>query len=77
MFDKNTRRAILVTALGVSLYVGLMNLPTVLAFLGELIGLIRPVIVGGILALLIHVPMNGIRRRLTAWYSSRGIALSF
>ncbi len=69
MFDKSTKRAILVTALGVSLYVGLMNLPTVLAFLGELISLIQPVIVGGILALFIHVPMNGIQKWLTKFYS--------
>ncbi len=65
MFDKQTKRAVLVTAIGVCLFVALLNLPAVLAFLGEMLGVIMPVIAGGILALFIHVPMNGIQNALT------------
>ncbi len=71
MIDRRTKQAMLVTVLGVSLYVGLMNLSVVIAFVGELIGLIRPVIAGSILALFIHVPMKGIQKKLTAFFSSR------
>ncbi len=71
MFDKRTKQAALVTALGVGLYVGLMNLSIVLSFLAKLVGLIRPVIVGGILALFIHVPMSSMQRSLTDFFSKR------
>ncbi len=68
MLDKRTTQALLVTALGVCLYVGLMNLSAVLTALGKLVGLIQPVIVGGILALFLHVPMNAIQKKLTRFY---------
>lgn len=62
--NMNMKQAAWVTALGVSLFAALMNLSDVLAFARECIGLILPVIVGGILALFIHVPMNGIKKHL-------------
>lgn len=71
MFDKRTKRYILVTAIGVSLYVALMNLTAVVSFVGELVRLVRPVIAGSILALFVHVPMNSIQKKLTSFYSSR------
>lgn len=71
MIDKRTKQAMLVTALGVCLYVALVNLHSVLSVLGELMGLVQPVIVGGILALFIHVPMNGIQKRLTKFFRKR------
>ena len=54
----------MVTVIGVSLFAALMNLSVVLEFAGKLIGLILPVIAGGILALFINVPLNAIEKRL-------------
>ncbi len=68
MFDKQAKRAVLVTAIGVCLFVALLKLPAVLAFLGELLGVIMPVLAGGILALFIHVPMNGMKNALTRFF---------
>lgn len=62
------KQSILVTVLGVSLFAALMNLSAVLSVAGKLIGLILPVIVGGILALFIHVPMNGIKKLLLRFF---------
>lgn len=63
MEDK-TKQNLIVTVVGVSLFVALMNFSAVLGFLGKIINLVLPVIVGGILALFINVPMNGIEKRL-------------
>lgn len=41
-----------------------MNLGTVLSYMGKVVSIVMPVIVGGILALFIHVPMKGIENRL-------------
>ena len=46
------------------MFVALMNLGTVLSYMGEVVSIVMPVIVGGILALFIHVPMKGIENRL-------------
>ena len=43
------------------LFVALMHLTTVLSFLGNLVSLVLPVLIGSILALFISVPMNGIQ----------------
>ncbi len=74
--DKQTKRLLAVTALGICLYVALMNLSAVLAFLGKMVGLISSVIAGAILALFIHVPMNGIKKRLLRFFQARGSRLS-
>ena len=41
-----------------------MNLGTVLSYMGKVVSIVMPVIVGGILALFIHVTMKGIENRL-------------
>ena len=41
-----------------------MNLGTVLSYKGKVVSIVMPVIVGGILALFIHVLMKGIENRL-------------
>ena len=59
-----TKQYLLVTVVGVSLFAALMNLPAVLGFAKGIAGLLLPIIAGGILALFINVPMNGIENRL-------------
>ena len=63
--DTRTKHNLLVTIIGITLFVALMNLSAVLRFAGNIIRLILPVIVGGILALFVSVPMNGVEKRLT------------
>ena len=62
--EPKTKQYLIVSAVSVTLFVALMNLSAVLAFVGSFIDLIAPVIAGGILALFINVPMRGIERRL-------------
>lgn len=62
--DKKTKQNLLVTVMGVSLFVALMNLSAVLGCVGKLMDLLLPVIAGGILALFISVPANGVKKRL-------------
>ena len=59
-----TKQCLLVTVVGVSLFVALMNLPAVLGVARNLIGLVLPIIAGSILALFISVPMNGIKKQM-------------
>ena len=58
--DKRTKRCLSVTVVGVVLFVALMNLSSVINFLGGIVKLILPIIAGGILAMFISVPKNGI-----------------
>lgn len=62
--ESKTKQYLIVTVTGVTLFVALLNYSTVLTFVGKVIDLILPVIVGGILALFINVPMRGIEKRL-------------
>ena len=41
-----------------------MNLGTVLSYMGKVVSIVMPVIVVGILALFIHVPIKGFENRL-------------
>lgn len=59
-----TKQYVIVTVIGVTLFAALLNFSAVLAFAGKIINLVLPVIVGGILALFINVPMRGIEKRL-------------
>ena len=65
--EPKTKQYLIVSAVSVTLFVALMNLSSVLAFVGRFIDLIAPVIAGGILALFINVPMRGIERRRWHW----------
>ena len=62
MLDKRTKQNLLVTVVGIGLFAVLMNLRMVLDLLGEVIGIVLPIIAGSILALFISVPMNGVKR---------------
>lgn len=61
---KNTKKYLLMIVVGVCLFAVLMNLSAVLSFGRKIIFLILPVIVGGILALFVNVPMTSIEKRL-------------
>ncbi len=62
--DKKTKQNLLIVIVGVGLFAALMNLHAVILILEKGIGIILPIIVGGILALFINVPMTGIEKRL-------------
>lgn len=69
--EKRLKQNILVVIVGVGLFVTLMNLPVVLRFIERVMRLILPIIVGGILALFINVPMTGIEKRLRRMLGKR------
>lgn len=56
--EKRTKQNLIVTVVGVCLFVALMNFPAIMEFGGKIVRLILPIIVGGILALFINVPMT-------------------
>lgn len=62
--EKNVKQYLIFAALIVSMLVALLNLSSVLEFLNEVIRIILPIIIGGILALFVSVPMNGIKKFL-------------
>lgn len=62
--EPKTKQYLLVTVVGVTLFVALLRLSTVLAFAAELVDLVLPILAGGILALFINVPMSGLEKRL-------------
>lgn len=64
IMDSNTKRSLLVTVVGVTLFVALLRFSDVLAFAARLVDLALPILAGGILALFINVPMTGLEKRL-------------
>lgn len=62
--ENKTKQYITVTVVGVCTYAALMNLSDVLRVMGKFVSLLLPVIIGGILALFINVPMNGMEKHL-------------
>lgn len=62
--EKSTKQHLLVVVVGVCLFAALMNLSAVLECAGKIIDLVIPIIVGGIIALFINVPTNGIKKQL-------------
>lgn len=67
--ENRTKQALIVTAAGVTLLAALMNFSSILAFAGQIVNLVLPVIVGGILALFINVPVIGVEKRLKRLFS--------
>ena len=65
--DKNNdvkfRQSIILVVLGVSLFVGLLNLKIVTGVVGTVIGLFMPLIAGGIIAFILNVPMHFFERQ--------------
>ena len=62
--EPKTKQYLLVTVVGVTLFVALLRLSSVLAFVAQLVDLVLPILAGGILALFINVPMTGLEKRL-------------
>lgn len=62
--ENRTKQNLIVTAFGVCLFAALFHLSEVLGFLGQVFQIIKPIAVGAVLAFFIHVPMNGIEKRL-------------
>ena len=62
--DKKTRQNLLLIACGVAMFAAVTNLNIIKDFLGWLGGLMLPVLAGLVLAFVLSVPMNGIRRGL-------------
>ena len=68
--EPKTKQYLLVTVVGVTLFVALLRLSAVLAFAAELVDLILPILAGGILALFLSVPMAGLEKRLRSFSST-------
>ena len=62
--EPKTKQYLLITVVGVTLFVALLRLSSVLAFTAQLVDLVLPILAGGILALFINVPMTGLEKRL-------------
>lgn len=62
--ETKLKQNLFLVIVGVSLFAGLMNLSAVLNFGGKIVQLVLPIIAGGILALFVNVPVNGIEKRL-------------
>ncbi len=55
---------LILVIVGVTLLVALLNLKTVAGAFGKLISLIMPLIVGGVIAFILNVPMNFLSRKI-------------
>jgi len=55
---KKTKRSLMLITFGVVLYVGLMNFTQVTAFLSNIFTMTLPLVLGGVLAFVLSVPMN-------------------
>ncbi len=68
--DSRLKENIILIVLGVMLLVALLNLKAVANAAGILIGLIMPLIAGGVIAFILNVPMNFFERKMD-WISDR------
>ena len=66
--EPKAKQYLLVTVVGVTLFVALLRLSAVLAFAADLVDLILPILAGGILALFLSVPMAGLEKRLRSLF---------
>lgn len=60
--DKKMKHTLIITVVGVTLFALLLNYSVLLKFFGSALSLITPVIAGGIAALFINVPVNGVEK---------------
>ena len=67
--DKKTRQNLLLIACGVAMFAAVTNLNIIKEFFVWLGGLLLPVLAGLVLAFVLSVPMNGIRRGLERLFS--------
>lgn len=69
--EGKTKQHILVTVIGVALFVALWNYSVLLALVGQVVRLVMPVIAGGILALFLWVPMSSMEKGLERLFQNR------
>ena len=62
--DKKTKNYMLLIAFAVLVYAAAMHLGAVLGFLGKLVSLVLPLIIGLVLAFVLSVPMSGFEKLL-------------
>ena len=67
--DKKMKQNFLLVAFGIILFAAVMNLKEVLSFLENIVGIFFPLLIGVILAFILSVPMNGIKRILIKAFS--------
>lgn len=62
--DKKSKNTMLIIAFAIVMYAAAMNLGVVLAFLGKIVSLLLPLIIGLVLAFVLSVPMGGFEKLL-------------
>ena len=62
--DKKTKNIVFIISFAVIIYAAAMNLGAVLSFLGKLVSLLLPLIIGLVLAFVLSVPMGGFEKLL-------------
>ena len=65
------RRQMLLITFAVALFAALMNLEAVVGFLGAVINLISPVVLGSLVAFILNVPMRGFEKHITAFLGKK------
>lgn len=58
------KKSILLVVIGVTLYAALMNFSIVVGAILQFLGIFSPLVIGGVIAFILNVPMKGIERRL-------------
>ncbi|MBQ2961136.1 MAG: AI-2E family transporter [Oscillospiraceae bacterium] len=67
--DKKSKNIMLIIAFSIVMYAAVMNLGVVLSFLGKLVSLVLPLVIGLVLAFVLSVPMNGFENLLRKLFS--------
>ena len=70
--DRRMKQNMLLIAFGVLLFAAVMNIGTVITYLGKIIGLSVPVAAGFIVAFVLNVPMSGVEKLLHKLFAMRG-----
>ena len=62
--DKKVSQTLLVITYIVFIIAVVLNLNHVFSFLQDIVGMILPILIGGLLAFVVSVPMNGFEKRI-------------
>lgn len=60
--NKQTKQNLMLITFGIVLYLGISNINQILQFIGQIINIILPLIIGGVLAFVLSVPMSGFEK---------------
>lgn len=74
--DKKLKQILFITSFGVVLFAILMNFSSVLPFFNNIISLIMPVIVGGIIAIFVNVPVSTVEKLLKKLFKGKKTKMS-